>query len=206
MALQYFNQDQILAAARSALRPRLLATMGATILGAIVLYGLFSIGSAGHATFGALLLHFIGGVLALLWTLFGLTATAHQIHAMLKGEEIPNPKQAACFAWTRARSILMLPAWGIALLGALLVAEMMAIALGKVPGLGLVWLAAISVPVLLLNTVVALACCWPCSISPPGSPSAATMPPPSGIPSGACSANACPSCCFIIWAACWQPA
>lgn len=157
MALQYFNQDQILAAARSALRPKLLATMGGTILGAIVIYGLFSIGGAGHASFGSILMHFIGGILALLWLLFGLTATAHQIHAMLKGKEVPNPKQAALFAWTRAQSILMLPVWGIGLLAALLVAEMMAIALGKVPGLGLVWLAAISVPLLLLNTVVAVA-------------------------------------------------
>jgi len=155
MALQYFNQDQILAAARSALRPKLLATMAATVLGAVVLYGLFSIGSATHS-FGSIVMHFIGGALALLWILFGLTATAHQIHALLKGEDIPNAKQAACFAWDRAQSILMLPAWGIGLLAGMLIVEMMAIALGKIPGLGLVWLAAISVPLLLLNTVVAV--------------------------------------------------
>jgi len=155
MALQYFNQDQILAAARSALRPKLLATMAATVLGAVVLYGLFSIGSASHS-FGSILMHFVGGALALLWILFGLTATAHQIHALLKGEDIPNPKQAACFAWGRAQSILVLPAWGIGMLAGLLIIEMMAIALGKIPGLGLVWLAAISVPLLLLNTVVAV--------------------------------------------------
>jgi len=155
MALQYFNQDQILAAARSALRPKLLATMAATVLGAVVVYGLFSIGSATHS-FGSIVMHFIGGALALLWILFGLTATAHQIHALLKGEDIPNPKQAVCFAWDRAQSILVLPAWGIGLLAGMLIVEMMAIALGKIPGLGLVWLAAISVPLLLLNTVVAV--------------------------------------------------
>ena len=155
MALQYFNQDQILAAARSALRPRLLTTMAATILGAVVIYGLFGIGVNGHS-FVSILLHFIGGILAMLWVLFGLTATAHQIHAQLKGEEMPNPKQAACFAWGRAQSILMLPAWGVGLLAALLIVEMMAIALGKIPGLGLIWLAIIAVPLLLLNTVVAV--------------------------------------------------
>jgi len=156
MALRYYNQDQIIAAARSSLRPRMLITMAATILGFVVIYGLFSmdIGTKGLAS---ILLRFIGGVGSLLWALFGLTALAHQVHCSVQGADIPNPIQAACFAWARAKSLMLLPAWGAGLLLALVLAEMLVLALANIPGLGLIWLALIAVPLLLLNTVVAIA-------------------------------------------------
>ncbi|MDQ7011414.1 MAG: hypothetical protein Q9M29_06290 [Mariprofundaceae bacterium] len=156
MALRYYNQDQIIAAARSSLRPRMLITMAATILGFVVIYGLFSM-DIGTKGFGAILLRFIGGVGSLLWALFGLTALAHQVHCSVQGADIPNPIQAACFAWARAKSLMLLPAWGAGLLLALVVAEMLVLALANIPGLGLIWLALVSVPLLLLNTVVAIA-------------------------------------------------
>lgn len=156
MALRYYNQDQIIAAARSSLRPRMLITMAATILGFVVIYGLFSM-DIGTKGFGAILLRFIGGVGSLLWALFGLTALAHQVHCSVQGADIPNPIQAACFAWARAKSLMLLPAWGAGLLLALVLAEMLVLALANIPGLGLIWLALVAVPLLLLNTVVAIA-------------------------------------------------
>ncbi|MFQ5581331.1 MAG: hypothetical protein ACE5F3_01730 [Mariprofundaceae bacterium] len=156
MALRYYNQDQIIAAARSSLRPRMLITMAATILGFVVVYGLFSI-DVETKGFASILLRFVGGVGSLLWALFGLTALAHQVHCSVKGEDIPNPIQAACFAWGRAKSLMLLPAWGAGLLLALIVAEMLVLALANIPGLGLIWLALLGVPLLLLNTVVAVA-------------------------------------------------
>jgi len=156
MALRYYNQDQIIAAARSSLRPRMLITMAATMLGFVVIYGLFSM-DVGTKGFGAILLRFIGGVGSLLWALFGLTALAHQVHCSVQGKDIPNPIQAACFAWARAKSLMLLPAWGAGLLLALVLAEMLVLALANIPGLGLIWLALLAVPLLLLNTVVAIA-------------------------------------------------
>ncbi len=154
MALKFFNPDQVVAAARSSLRPRLLITMAATILGAVVLFGIFQVEGR---SFAAIFLRFVGSVAALLWTLFGLTATAHQIHQSQLGNEIPNPRQAACFAWGRAASLLMLPVWGAGLLLALLLAETLLLALSHIPGLGPILLAIAGVPLLLLNTVVAVA-------------------------------------------------
>jgi len=154
MALKFFNPDQVVAAARSALRPRLLITMAATILGAVVLFGVFNV--KGN-DFTSIFLHFVGSVAALVWLLFGLTSTAHQIHQSQKGEEIPNPRQAACFAWGRASSLIMLPIWGAGILLALLLAETLVLALANIPGVGLVLLAMTGVPLLLLNTVVAIA-------------------------------------------------
>lgn len=154
MALKFFNPDQVVAAARSSLRPRLLITMAATILGAVVLFGIFQVDGKG---FAAIFLRFVGSIVALLWILFGLTATAHQIHQSQLGNDIPNPRQAACFAWGRAASLLMLPVWGAGLLLALLLAETLLLALSHVPGLGLLLLALTGVPLLLLNTVVAVA-------------------------------------------------
>ena len=155
MALRYFNPDQVIAAARSALRPRLLTTMAATLVGAVVIYGVFSIGGPVHG-FGSILLRFIGGVGCLLWTLFGLTALAHQIATAHQGEDIPGPLDAAAFAWERILPLLVVPAWGAGLLLILLLAEMLVVVFARIPGLGGVWLAAVAVPLLLFNTLVAL--------------------------------------------------
>jgi hypothetical protein len=154
MALKFFNPDQVVAAARSALRPRLLITMAATILGAVVLFGVFQVDGN---DFTSMFVRFIGCIAALLWLLFGLTSTAHQIHQSQKGVEISNPRQAACFAWERANSLIMLPVWGAGALLALLLAETVMLALSNIPGIGLVLLALTGVPLLLLNTVVAVA-------------------------------------------------
>jgi len=152
--MKFFNPDQVIAAARSALRPRLLITMAATILGTVVLFGVFNVD--GHEL-SAIFLHFIGSIAALLWLLFGLTATAHQINQSQQGKDIPNPRQAACFAWDRASSIVMLPVWGAGILLVLLLAETLILALSNIPGLGLLLLALTGVPLLLLNTIVAVA-------------------------------------------------
>jgi len=151
---RYFQPDQWLGAARNALKPRVLTTMALSIAIAVVVYGLFNVD--GELTFGAILLHFIGGIAALFSLLFGLTALAHQLHCQLEDEFMPNTIEACRFAWSRAQSILMLPAWGAAVLLALILAEMVVLALANIPGLGVVWLALIGVPLLLLNSVVAI--------------------------------------------------
>jgi len=153
--MRYFNQDQIMAGARSALKPSLIITMAGTIIIAVVIYGVFSM--SGASGVGDIFLRFIGGVGCLLWTLFGLTALARQVHVGMQGQPIPNTKQAMCFAWSRIQSLLLLPAWAVGGLLALLLAELLILVLAKIPGLGLVWLALAGVPLLLLNTVVAMA-------------------------------------------------
>lgn len=153
--MRYFNQDQIIAGARSALKPSLIITMAGTIIIAVVIYGVFSM--SGASGVGDIFLRFIGGVGCLLWTLFGLTALARQVHVGMQGQPVPNTKQAMCFAWSRIQSLLLLPAWAVGGLLALLLAELLILALAKIPGIGLVWLALAGVPLLLLNTVVAMA-------------------------------------------------
>jgi len=152
--MRYLNPGQLLAAARSAIKPSLLITMACTLTGAVVIYGLAGIpADAGGA---AVFWHFTGGVAALLWTLFGLTALARQLHLDMEGEPMPNTRAAMGFAWTRIRSLVVLPAWAAGGLLALLVTEMAVLLLARIPGLGLVWLALIGVPLLLLNTLVGL--------------------------------------------------
>jgi hypothetical protein len=151
---RYFQPDQWLGAARNALKPRVLTTMALSISITVVIYGLFNVD--GELTFGAILLHFIGGIASLLFLLFGLTALAHQLLCQIQGVFIPNTIEAARFAWGRVQSILMLPVWGAGLLLALVLAEMVVLALANIPGLGVVWLALIGVPLLLLNSVVAI--------------------------------------------------
>jgi len=153
--LRYFNHDQIMAGARSALKPSFIITMAGTIIIAVVIYGIFSM--SGATGVGDIFLRFIGGVGCLLWILFGLTALARQVHVGMQGQPIPNTKQAMCFAWSRIQSLLLLPAWAVGGLLALLLAELFILALAKIPGVGLVWLALAGVPLLLLNTVVAMA-------------------------------------------------
>lgn len=144
-----------MAGARSALKPSLIITMAGTIIVAVFIYGIFSMSSASGAS--EIFLRFVGGVGCLLWTLFGLTALARQVHAGMQGQSVPNTKQAMCFAWSRIQSLLLLPAWAVGGLLALLLAELFVLLLAKIPGLGLVWLALAGVPLLLLNTVVAMA-------------------------------------------------
>jgi len=155
MHQRYFQPDQWLTAARNSLKPRLLSTMALSILSAVVLFGLFKAG--GELTFTAILSNFIGGIAALFSLLFGLTALAHQLHCQLNDEFVPNTIEASRFAWSRAQSILMLPVWGAGVLLAIVLGEMLVLSLANVPGLGVVWLALIGVPMLLLNTVIAVA-------------------------------------------------
>jgi len=152
--VRYINPDQIVAAGRSALKPRLLITMALTMVGAVVIYGLFSMGDVSRA--GAIFLRFVGGIGCLLWTLFGLTALAHQVYRGMQDEVTPNTLEAFCFARSRIGSLLLLPAWAIGALLALMLAEMLVLAFARIPGLGLVWLSVVGVPLLLLNTVVAV--------------------------------------------------
>ncbi len=156
--MQYFNLEQILTSARSALKPALLLTMGGTLAIAVFINGLFGMGGEISGT-GSLLLHFIGATLALLWVLFGLTALAHQLHMDMQDESddgIPDTRQAFAFAWARIRSLLLLPAWAAGGLLILLLGEMFLLLLGKIPGLGLIWLSLIGAPLLLFNTVIAV--------------------------------------------------
>jgi hypothetical protein len=154
--LRYFNQDQIIAGARSALKPTLLITMALTILVAVVIYGLFSIEGAASG-FGKIFLRFVGGVGCLLSALFGLTALAYQVNEDLSGKPIPNTLKAMRFAWTRIKPLLLIPAWAVGGLLLLVLAEMLLFSISKIPALGLVWLALILLPLVLLNTVVAVA-------------------------------------------------
>jgi len=155
MQQQYFQPDQWLTAARNSLKPRLLTTMAFSVIAAVVLFGMFKAG--GELTFGAILSNFIGGVGALFALLFGLTALAHQLHCQINDEFVPNSIEAARFAWSRAQSILMLPLWGAGVLLAIILAELLVLSLANFPGLGMLWLALLGVPLLLVNTVIAVA-------------------------------------------------
>lgn len=153
--MQFFTADQILGSARSALRPALMLTMGATVLGAVLIYGLFGIGSPVSGTV-SLLVHFTGSLACLFWVLIGLTALAHQLHAQILDEELPDTVGSIRFAWSRIQPLLLLPAWVAGGLLALLLGEMLLLVLAKIPGLGLIWLALIGVPLLLLNTLIVI--------------------------------------------------
>jgi len=153
--MQFFNADQILGSARSALKPTLMLSMGVTVLGTVLLYSLFGLGDSIEGT-GSLLMHFIGAMACLFWTLFGLAALAHQLHMRIIGEPLPGASRAMSFAWSRMRPLLMLPAYAAGGLLALLLGEMLLLVLAKIPGIGLIWLALIGVPILLLNTLIAI--------------------------------------------------
>ena len=155
MNQRYFQPDQWLGAARNALKPRILTTMALSVLTAVVIYGVFRVD--GDMTLTSILSHFIGGLGALFTLLFGLTALAYQLQCQLNKVFVPNTIEASRFAWGRAQSILMLPVWAAGALLALILAEMVILSLANIPGLGLIWLSLIGVPLLLLNTVVAVA-------------------------------------------------
>jgi len=156
MHQRYYQPEQWMGAARNAINPRLLSTMALSVLAAVVIYGLFS-NSDGDSTLGTILLHFVGGMGSLFALLFGLTALAHQLQCQINGVFVPNTIEASRFAWGRAQSILMLPLWGAGALLALILVEMLALSLANIPGLGMILLALLAVPLLLLNTVVAIA-------------------------------------------------
>lgn len=143
-------------AIQHALKPKLLLSMSISILGAVVIFGLLFIPNE-HDTFTGILTSFIGVLGSLLWFLFGLTAVAHQLHQALLSESMPNSVEAFRFAWGKARALMLLPAWGAALLLALLLAEMLLLSLANIPALGLLWLSLLAVPLLLLNSIVAIA-------------------------------------------------
>ena len=150
-----FQSEQWLAAARNALSLRLLVTMASTVLTVVLLYGLLGLNAS--ESLAGMLSRFIGGTASLLVMLFGLTALAHQIHCQQRELPVPNSIEAARYAADKVRALLMIPVWGVGALLALFVAELLLVALGNFPGLGMVWLALIAVPLLLLNTLVAVA-------------------------------------------------
>jgi len=152
MASGYINYDLIIAAARDAIRPKLIVTMALTLTGSIMIAGLCNIG--GHQP---LLLQIAGLVLNILWLLFGLTALAHQIHAIMQDEHVPTMRTALRFARRRLRAIVMLPLWIAGAFLLLIGAELLLLWLANLPGPGLLWLAVLTVPLVLLNTVVVLA-------------------------------------------------
>ncbi|MDQ6956346.1 MAG: hypothetical protein Q9M21_04045 [Mariprofundaceae bacterium] len=143
-------------AIQNALKPKLLLTMSLSILGAVVIFGLLFIPSE-HHTFSGILMSFIGVLGSLFWFLFGLTGVAHQLHQDLQSEPIPNSVEAFRFAWSKTRALMLLPAWGTALLLVLLLGEMLLLSLANIPALGLIWLSLLAVPLLLLNSIVAVA-------------------------------------------------
>ncbi len=143
-------------AIQQSLKPKLLLTMSISILGAVVIFGLLFIPSE-HHTFSGILTSFIGVLGSLFWFLFGLTAVAHQLHQDLQSEPMPNSVEAFRFAWGKTRALMLLPAWGTALLLVLLLGEMLLLSLANIPALGLIWLSLLAVPILLLNSIVAVA-------------------------------------------------
>jgi len=152
MANGYVNYDLIIAAARDAIRPRLMATMALTLTGAVMIAGLFNAG--GHHN---LPWQLFGLLLNLCWLLFGLTAVAHQVQATMRDEPPPPPRVALRLARQRLRSIIMLPLWALALLVMAVAAELILLWLANIPGIGVVWLAALAIPLMLLNTLILLA-------------------------------------------------
>ncbi len=155
MHQRYYQPEQWISAARNAIKPRLLSTMALSVLTAVVIYGLFR--TNGDSALTTILSHFVGGMGALFALLFGLTALAYQLQCQINGVFVPNTIEASRFAWGRAQSILMLPIWGAGTLLALILAEIVLLSLANIPALGMIWLALLGVPLLLLNTVVAIA-------------------------------------------------
>ncbi|OIO71589.1 MAG: hypothetical protein COW19_10645 [Zetaproteobacteria bacterium CG12_big_fil_rev_8_21_14_0_65_55_1124] len=130
-------------------------TMSGTVLGGVLIYGLFGMGGEPGGA-GFLLLHFIGGMACLFWTLFGLTALAHQLHMQITDQPVPDTREAAVFVWSRMQPLLLLPVYAAGGLLALLLGEMLLLVLAKIPGLGMLWLVLIGAPLLLLNTVIVI--------------------------------------------------
>ncbi len=155
MSLHYLETPALLRVTASALKPELLLTTALTILGSVVLFGLLGIG--GDNSFASLLSSFIAVILSLLWFMLGLTALAHQLNTAIIGDApMPNTVAAYGFAWTRIKPLLLLPAWGIGCLLAILVIELLLLSLANIPALGTIWLAIIAIPLLIFNTIIAI--------------------------------------------------
>jgi len=156
MTQQHWQAEPWWLAIQNALKPKLLLTMSISVLGAVLIFGLLYIPSE-HDTFTGILTSFIGVLGSLLWFLFGLTALAHQLYQGMQSEPMSNSVEAFRFAWGKTRTLMLLPAWGAALLLALLLGEMLVLSLANIPALGLIWLSLLAVPLLLLNSIVAVA-------------------------------------------------
>ncbi len=156
MTQQHWQAEPWWLAIQNALKPKLLLTMSISVLGAVLIFGLLYIPSE-HDTFTGILTSFVGVLGSLLWFLFGLTALAHQLYQGMQSEPMSNSVEAFRFAWGKTRSLMLLPAWGAALLLALLLGEMLLLSLANIPALGLIWLSLLAVPLLLLNSIVAVA-------------------------------------------------
>lgn len=156
MAQQYLQLKPWWEAIQNALKPKLLLTMALSILGTVVIFGLFCINGEYDSFFG-ILRYFVGVTVSLLWFLLGLTALAHQLYQRMQSAPMSNTVEAFRFAWGKAKTLMILPAWGILVLLVLLLVEVLLLALSNIPGLGLVWLSLLAVPLILLNTIVAIA-------------------------------------------------
>ncbi|RMG91212.1 MAG: hypothetical protein D6703_05660 [Zetaproteobacteria bacterium] len=147
MKSQDLRLDLILAAARDAVRPRLLQVAIVTLIGVLFISAWLS-----HAD--AIPSLTVGGVLLACWLLFGLTALAFQLESLaVEGQPLPAGR-AFRLAASRLRSIIMLPVWVLAALLGCIISELLLLWLAKLPGLGLVWLAIIVIPLMLLNTLL----------------------------------------------------
>jgi len=155
MTQRYLQVEPWWMAIQNALKPTFLMTMAISILGSVVVFGLLCVGGDGNDFLG-ILQYFVGVVLSLLCFLLGLTGLAHQLHQHMEGQIVPNSAEALRFAWGRMRALMMLPAWGIGLLFAVLMGELLLLSLANIPGLGLIWLSVLAVPLLLLNTVISI--------------------------------------------------
>lgn len=155
MSLRFLEVSTLSFVARSALRPELLLTTAAAILGAVVLYGMFGFG--GDGSWSSMLGGFVAITLSLLWLMLGMVAVAHQIHARMSHQDpMPNTWDGFRFAIQRVRSLIVLPAWGVGLFLAVMVAEVVVVWLANIPGIGIIWLALLSLPLLIFNTGVAI--------------------------------------------------
>ena len=91
------------------------------------------------------------------WLLIGLTAIAWQLERIDAGDSPPSWRAAFAFAGRRVRAVFMLPVWcGLALL-ALFAGEALVLLIAHIPGLGLLWLAAWALPLMLINAAALMA-------------------------------------------------
>jgi len=155
MSFRYLEATTLTHVAKSALKVELLLTTALAILGAFVLFGLFGLG--GDSSFLSILGDFSAMVLSSLWFMLGLVALAHQLNISMSHEKaLPNTLEALVFAWQRLKAILLLPLWGAGLLLLVLLVEIILLSLANIPGLGVVWLAVLAVPLLIFNTLIAV--------------------------------------------------
>lgn len=155
MPFKYLETSALTHVIKSALKPDFLWTTVVTIVGAVVLFGLFGLG--GDDSFYSLLSDFISVSSSGLWLMLGLVALAHQLSSNMSDEDVlPGTTEAYVFAWHRLKAIVLLPVWGVGILLVILLLEVVLLSLANIPGLGTVWLALLIVPLLIFNTLVAI--------------------------------------------------